>query len=197
MVIDDRGQGHTLEGIVAALLIITSVAFALQVTAVTPLTASTASQHVETQYEHAATGVLATAAQNDDLAPTLRYWNDTGATFHHASDEGYYIGTAPPTRFGESLEQAFDEAGIAYNVDVTYVTADGTLQDRRLVHFGQPSDTAVTVSRTVVLYDSDPLLDRTGNRTDTQLSETNYFAPDAYDGHLYNVVVVEVTIWRM
>lgn len=197
MVSDDRGQGHTLEGIAAALLIISSVAFALQVTAVTPLTASTASQHVETQYESAATGILATAATKDELSPTLRYWNVSESGFHGSSVDGYYIGTGPPTAFGTDLEQAFGSAGVAYNVDVTFVTESGRLQDRRLVHYGQPSDTAVTATRTVVLYDTDRILDGEGNRTDTTLAEANYFAPDAYDGHLYNVVVVEVTIWRM
>lgn len=197
MVNTDRGQGHTLEGIAAALLIITSVAFALQVTAVTPLTASTASQHVETQYESAATGVLATGAADGHIGPTLRYWNESDGGFHDSALDGYYVSRAPPTDFGDDLAQAFDAAGVAYNVDVTFVTADGTLQDRRLVHYGQPSDTAVTASRTVVLYDTDSILGPDGEPTGTTLADANYFAPDAYDGHLYNVVVVEVTIWRM
>ncbi|UWG47717.1 putative pilin/flagellin [Halanaeroarchaeum sp. HSR-CO] len=197
MVSEDRGQGHTLEGIAAALLIITSVAFALQVTAVTPLTASTASQHVETQYESAATGVLATGAADGHIGPTLRYWNESDGGFHNSSADGYYIGQAPPTAFGDDLAQAFGSAGVAYNVDVTFATESGTIQDRRLVHYGQPSDTAVKASRTVVLYDTDRILDANGTPTDTTLEDANYFAPDAYDGHLYNVVVVEVTIWRM
>ncbi|MGM0398188.1 MAG: DUF7288 family protein [Halobacteriota archaeon] len=186
-----------MEGIVAALLIITSVAFALQVTAVTPLTASTASQHVETQYESGATGVLATAAADGHIGPTLRFWNESKGVFHGSSPDGYYISRAPPTAFGDDLAQAFDSAGVAYNVDVTFVTEDGSLEDRRVVHYGQPSDTAVTATRTVVLYDTDRILDSNGAPTGTTLEEANYFAPDAYDGHLYNVVVVEVTIWRM
>ena len=196
MVRDDRGQGHTLEGIVAALLVLTSVAFALQVTAVTPLTASTASQHVETQYERAATGVLAGTAASDELDTTLRYWNESSAGFHGAADQGFYVGTAPPTAFGDDLHGAFGEPGVAYNVDVTYVS-NGTLENRRVVHFGQPTDTAVTASRTVVLYDTDQVLDRNHEPTGTTLANATYFAPNAYDGHLYNVVVVEVTIWRL
>ncbi|MFW5905221.1 MAG: DUF7288 family protein [archaeon] len=197
MVSDERGQAHTLEGIAAALLVVSSIAFALQVTAVTPLTASTASQHIETQYERGSTGLLATAAEENQLRPTLLYWNESGATFHDASFEGYYIGAPPETAFGETLDAAYDQTGVAYNVRVTYANPDGTFSDRRLVHFGEPSDTAVTVRRTVVLYDSDRLRDADGNVTDQTLSEAQYFAPDAYDGHLYNVVDVEVTIWRM
>ena len=197
MVSDDRGQGHTLEGIAAALLIVTSVVFALQVTAVTPLTASTASQHIETQYERGSAGMLATAAERGLIRPTLLHWEESNATFHGAAVEGYYVGRAPPTAFGDELAAAYDETGVAYNVEVTYVTTEGTLGERRLVYFGQPSDTAVTVHRTVPLYDTDRIRDSSGDRTGTSLDDAAYFAPDAYDGHLYNVVVVEVTIWRM
>lgn len=197
MVSDGRGQAHTLEGIAAALLIISSIVFALQVTAVTPLTASTASQHVETQYDRAAVGVLTTAANQRNLGSTLRYWNESGARFHGSSEEGYYVGRAPPTAFGDQLRVAFEDAGVAYNVDLTYIATDGSRQERRVVHFGQPSDTAVTARRTVVLSDTQPILDSAGDPTDVTLAEGRYFAPDAYDGHLYNVVVVEVTIWRM
>lgn len=197
MVNDDRAQGHTLEGVAAALLIISSIVFALQVTAVTPLTASTASQHIETQNERASTGVLAIAANERQIGPTIRYWNESGARFHDAAEVGYYIGRAPNTSFGDQLRTAFGEAGIAYNVEVTYLDRDGARHERRVVYFGQPSDTAVTASRIVVLSDSQPILDRNGNTTNVTLEEANYFAPDAYEGHLYNVVVVEVTIWRM
>lgn len=197
MVSDDRGQGHTLEGIAAALLIVTSVVFALQVTAVTPLTASTASQHIETQYDRSATGLLAIATEKGLVRPTLLYWNESSAAFHDATIDGYYVGTAPPTPFGDELGVAFNETGVAYNVEATYVTTDGELEERRIVYFGQPSDTAVTVQRSVTLYDTDRLRDAGHERTDSTLAESTYFAPDAYDGHLYNVVVVEVTIWRM
>ncbi|MFB6132410.1 MAG: hypothetical protein ABEJ44_03265 [Halanaeroarchaeum sp.] len=197
MVIDDRGQAHTLEGIAATLLILSSVVFALQVTAVTPLTASTASQHVETQYERATIGVLTIAAEKHRLSSTLRYWNASGARFHEASKVGYYVGRAPPTAFGDQLRAAFDGAAVAYNVDVTYLQTDGSLRNRRVAHFGDPSNTAVTVRRTVVLYDTQPVLDSSGEPTDATLDGTTFFAPDAFDGHLYNVVVVEVTIWRM
>lgn len=197
MVSDDRAQGHTLEGVAAALLIVSSVVFALQVTAVTPLTASTASQHIETQYEQETIGLLAAAANEREIDPTLRYWNETGARFHDSTEAGYYIGTAPNTSFGDRLVAAFGEAGVAYNVDVTYLGTDGSRHERRVVHYGQPSETAVTASRTVVLYDSQPILDGSGHPTDVTLEEAAFFAPDAYEGHLYNVVVVEVTIWRM
>lgn len=197
MVSDDRGQAHTLEGIAAALLVLSSVVFALQVTAVTPLTASTASQHVETQYRGASQGVLASAADEDLLRPTLLYWDGTNATFHDTTIEGYYVDGGPPTAFGTFLEDTYDEAGVAYNVDLTYVAADGSLRQRELVHGGEPSDTAVTATRTVALYDSDRLRTRTHERSNETISDVAYFAPDAYDGHLYNVVVVEVTVWRM
>ncbi|MFB6070809.1 MAG: hypothetical protein ABEJ76_07275 [Halanaeroarchaeum sp.] len=197
MVTTDRGQGHTLEGIAAALLVLSSLVFALQVTAVTPLTASTASQHVETQYRGATQGALAIAAADGDLKTTLLYWNEEEATFHGASIEGYYIGRGPPTAFGTLLNETYDATGVAYNVNLVYVTGSGELQERRLVHFGEPSDTAVTASRSVALYDTDELLQADHTPSSETLGETSFYAPDAYEGALYNVVVVEVTVWRM
>jgi len=197
MVTDDRGQGHTLEGIAAAILVISSVAFALQVTAVTPLTASTASQHVETQYKSATVGMLAATATKGVIKPTLLYWNDSDSSFHRSTIEGYYIGESPPTAFGDDLNATYSGAGVAYNVDVTYLTADGDLQDRRVVHFGEPSDTAVTATRTITLYDTDRIVYANHTVSNDTVEDVPYFAPDAYDGNVYNVVVVEVTIWRM
>ena len=62
MVSEDRGQAYTLEAIIASVLLISSLVFALQVTVVTPLSASTSNQHIENQQRASAAGVL-TAAQ--------------------------------------------------------------------------------------------------------------------------------------
>ncbi|MFB6113981.1 MAG: hypothetical protein ABEJ58_07760 [Halodesulfurarchaeum sp.] len=194
-----RGQAHTLEGIAAAILVLGSVVFALQVTAVTPLTASTASQHIENQQRAVASGVLSIAKETGALDSSVRYWNETGVTFHGTPAEGYYLHGGPPNRFGSMLNDSFGEAGIAFNVDVTYLTPSGAQRNRRMVYQGTPSDHAVVVGRTVVLYDDDVLLDASGNETDTTLGETNgYFAPDmAPSSHVYNVLRVEVTVWQM
>ncbi|MFB6094459.1 MAG: hypothetical protein ABEJ77_05925 [Halanaeroarchaeum sp.] len=192
--VTDRGQAHTLEGVAAAVLVLSAILIALQMTAVTPLSTGTAAQNVRTQYDRATTGVLAIAADRGAIRPTLLYWNESRSAFHGTT--AYYVARPSPTAFGDLLESTFGDRGVAYNVVLTYVTTDGDLGKRRLVYHGEPTDAAVTTRRTVVLYDTDRLLSDTGVETATTLAETSYFAPDAHPGHLYNVVTVEVTVWR-
>lgn len=196
----DRGQAHTLEAVAAAVLVLSSVVFALQVTAVTPLTASTSSQHIENQQGAVADGVLAAASENGSLKPTLLHWNESADAFHGASAMGTYTNGGPPTAFGHTLNGTFLDRGIAFNVNLHYLQDADSRRTKRLVHFGGPSDNAVVATRTVTLYDDDRLYDADGNRTDTMLREpdADLYAPDVDSGTgVYNVVVVEVVVWRM
>lgn len=188
-----RAQAHTLEGVAAALVVVMAVAFTLQATAVTPLTASTASQHIETQHERAAAGLLSTARADGSLSHTLRYWNASGGTFWNASEEGYYVGSPPDTPFGDALAETFGERAVAYNVNVYYVGPDGERRLRRVVYTGEPSADAVAASRLVTLYDDQRVTNATGGPT---LENASYLGPDA-PGPLYAVVEVEVVVWRM
>jgi hypothetical protein len=194
---DLRGQAFTLEAIASGLLLIASVLFALQVTAVTPLTGSTSSQHIENQQAEMADGLLASEAANGTLVPTLLYWNDSKGKFWGASKRGYQTG-GPPTVFGETLNRSFRDRGIAFNVNLYYIRANGEREQIPLVHFGSPSDHASTASRTVTLYDDDPMRAADGSARGVTVSEATHFAPDSDpDGILYNVVDVEVVVWRM
>lgn len=195
----DRGQAHTLEGIAAAILVLASVIFALQVTAVTPLTASTASQHIENQHQGAAAGLLSTADANGDLRSTLLYWNTTNSTFHNSGNDSFYTTGGPPTAFGESLNVTFEENGIAFNVNLLYLTSDGDQRERQLVNLGRPSDHAIVVRSSVPIYDDDEILAADGSSTGTTVENASSFYADDIDpeSNLYNVVKVEVVIWRM
>lgn len=193
----DRGQAHVLEGIAAALLILTSIVFALQVTAVTPLTASTANQHLQTQSAGSVSGLLAVADERGTLRDTVLYWNETGSRFHDSGGEETYTDTLP-TAFGSTLEATLSPKGLIYNVNVLSVTDAGQQRVHQILHQGEPSDHAVSVTRTVTLYDDDHLRDETGSRTaQTVGNTTGYFAPDVSEGPLYNVVRVEVVVWRV
>ncbi|MFB6138106.1 MAG: hypothetical protein ABEJ42_07205 [Halobacteriaceae archaeon] len=196
----DRGQAHTLEAFAAATLLLASVLFALQVTAVTPLTASTSSQHIENQQAATAEGVLR-ATDDADIRTVLRNWDSTRGEFW-GSDEGFYVSRLPSwSSFGDRLERAFDRQGVAYNVNLYYVTQDGTIAEQRLLYTGEPSDHAAAATTTVALRDSDKILGSNGGSPTARLDAVPYFAPDAYtsgsEHPLYNVVVVEVVVWRM
>jgi hypothetical protein len=192
-----RGQAHALEGIAAALLILTSVIFALQVTAVTPLTASTASQHLQTQGAGVTEGALATAAERGALNDQVLYWNESAGQFYATGESGTY-GTTPPTEFGTILDRTLAEAGLIYNVNVLYLTSVGDQRVRPVVHQGEPSDQAVTVTRTVTLYDDDRLRAADESPSGTTLADADgFFINDLARGPLYNVVRVEVVVWQV
>lgn len=195
---DARGQAHTLEAFAAATILLASIVFALQVTAVTPLTASTSSQHIENQQEAVATGLLASAAENGTLEPTVLYINNSTGAFHGNTFEGQYVSGGPPTQLGETLNETFLDRGIAFNLYVHHRTSDRTLRRETLVRMGGPSDNAISARWRVTLYDDDVLYaaDNTPT-THTLANSTTFYASDVSPGPLYNVLEVEVVVWRM
>jgi hypothetical protein len=193
----ERGQAHTLEGVVAGLLLLASIIFALQMTAVTPLSASTSSQHIENQQRSVASGVLATAAERDGLAEMVLYWNESRGKFHNTSDNGYYTADPPNTTLGAMLNRSFDREGISYNVYVHFQSPSGKTIQNRVVYRGVPSDNAVSASRAVTLDDDDRLYDYDLRRTNVTVNESSsFYAQDVGPG-TYNVVRVEVVAWRI
>jgi len=193
-----RGQVHTLEGVVAALLLVSSIVFALQMTSVTPLSASTSSQHIENQQQATAEGVLANAADSGALEEAVLFWNESADSFHDTRGERYYTGKVPPNELGDLLDRAFGSRGIAYNVWAVHQAGDGnSTQRQEIVFVGEPSDNAVKTTRTVVLTDDDRLYDETGAETDTRVANASFYAPDVASGSVYNVIRVEVVVWRI
>lgn len=191
-----RGQAHTLEAFVAAALIIGGLIFATQATAVTPLSASTSNQHIENQQQATIEGLLATSVDDGALADAVLYWDPDNETFQDAPENGIYA-EAPPNAFGDALRDTLTQRQIAFNVNVRYRTANSGTDVEPMVRMGEPSDNAVTATRTVGLYDSSRL---TGEDTSTlsqvEGSDGEFYAPDTDDGQLYNVVEVEVIAWR-
>lgn len=199
MVMDDRGQVFTLEAFVAALLVLSSIVFALSVVTATPLSGSSSNPHVENQLASLAGGVLGTATANDDLRSTLLSWDDTRGTFHNASEKGYHLSCTFDTPFGQLLARTLDDNGIACTVSLQYITESQEIRSERLVYVGEPTDNAVRGRTVVVLYDDDILVDAAGAPTGITLAESaTFYAPDAApNDRLYNVVEVEVVLWRM
>lgn len=180
----------------AALIIMLGLFFALQAVTVTPLTASLAQQHVADQGQSAAAGTLTAAQENDDLRPTLLYWNSTSGSFHGTTSQGFYIGSGPPTAFGGMLNETFGPRRLVFNVNLIYIDSSGERQRRQLVRSGEPSADVVVATRTVTLYDHDRLRDASGEPTGTHLENGSYFAPDIGSGEVYNVIEIEVVVWQ-
>jgi hypothetical protein len=202
-----RGQAHALEGIVAGLVLLSGLVFALQSTAVTPLSASTASQQIENQQQSTAEGVLATAAANGSLKNATLAWNETEDQFPNPGERGYYTQGGPPNAFGHLLNRTFEDRNVAFNVYLIYLKpVSGTNSPsselstpRRLVYRGAPSDNAVSASRSVTLYDSDRLRNTSGVRGSTLNDSSSFYASgDAFEhSSVYTVVQVRVIVWRM
>jgi hypothetical protein len=206
-----RAQAHALEAIVAAMVLLASVTFALQVTAVTPLTASTSSQHIENQQAAVADGVLTAAAETGALKRTVLFTNPENGSFYDIDARGYYVDGGPPTAFGEMLDESFLDRGIAFNVYLHYLRDREVRRTTRLVYMGEPSDHAVSRTRLVTLADDDALTEpgtspggdpravETTKTLESVAAETDetYFIQDGSAGPLYAVVDVEVVVWRM
>lgn len=198
---DESGQAHVLESIAAAAIIIATIVFAVQATAITPLTISTSHQHIETQQKKMADGVLESAKyttgpeDTSALKEAVLYWNTEEQQFYNSSPEGY-LGTYPDNEFGEMLNGTFHDRRIATNVHVTYSRPGGGSGTKTMVDMGQPSDNAMTATTTIVLYDNDEL---TAPGESATVSETPaFYASDAFeDSNVYNVLEVRIVVWRI
>ncbi|SNR51132.1 DUF7288 family protein [Halorubrum vacuolatum] len=205
--LSDRGQAHTLEAFVAALLLVTGLIFATQATAVTPLSASTSNQHVENQGEIAAADLLATTKERGDLKQGLLAWNESDREFTGATNADHYSGLMPQDEhpLSDPLDEAFDSRQVAFNIDVYGPAEPGETRERqRLVNMGEPSDNAATAATRVTLYTDDRLFDPDGDDLDgayngTPLGESDaFFIEGEEDGQLlYAVVEVRITVWQL
>ena len=194
-----RGQAQTLEGIIASIVLLTSLVFALQATTVTPLSASTSNEYIGTQLRGVAAGTLATGAETGSIKEMVLHWDNTNSEFEGAGEDGYYVRPTqpPPNEFIESLQAAYDGQGVAYNIYVQYEDRPGAIERRRLLYQGVPSDNAVSVSRTVTIYDDDVF---TGTTTQVDDPSSTYFISRARDRSstpLFTVITVEVVVWRL
>lgn len=201
---DDRGQTFTLEAFVASILLLATIAFALQTVAVSSNTASSASAEFKNQQAGIATGVLDRAVENGSLRRTLLYWDEENERFHDANEDGFYVSRSPPTTFGDSLREPFQDRQVRYNVDLYFSFGENaTRGHQRLVESGTPGDDAIRVVETVTLYDDTRLVAENGTRRTTTLADVeaddsaSFYAPDGEpSGTLYNVVRVEVVLWK-
>lgn len=213
----DRAQLYTLEGIAAGLVIILGLFFALQATIATPGAAGSLNPHAEQQDRATVQGTL-NAMNDSTLRQAVLYWNESAETFHDAGSQGFYtIGTPsatdcdidetddpnPPTQFGHALCQQFGQE-YNYNVVVSYNDSGG-LGQQRVVFQGQPGNGAVKRVASVVLtndqrlYDDGDDINSPSGETLSDSTDTFYAPPsdgDAADDDLYNVLYVEVTVWR-
>lgn len=186
-----------MEAFTAALLVLGAVLFALQATAITPLTASTSNERVENQQRTLAEDLLTTTDASGALREAVVFWNTSTEQFAGAPDTGFYVSGGPPNRFGTALNETFREKRIAFNVYVTYQEPDGSSSREPMVHMGTPSNHAVVATRTVLLFD-DTQLTAPGATQTVAAANTTFYAQDAAPNNpLYTVTEVRLVVWKM
>jgi|GEM_PF-2483240 len=189
----DRGQAHSLEGISAALMVLLALLLSVQVSVTGPLASNTAREAVTDQLEGVGESTLAIADERGALRAAALDWNASGQpAFAGSKPRGVFIDRAPGNEFGRVLNDSFDENRVVYNVDM--VRRNGTERtETPLVYSGEPTAGAVTVSRSVTLYDHDKT---SGGERLSDLGKERFYVGNRGRGHVYAVVRVEVTLWR-
>lgn len=195
-----RGQTFTLEGVIGAILVLASVVLALQAVDIAPVTSDgidSRNDRLETRTED----LLAAAADRDALRTTVTCVGATGEP-----EAGLANPNDPRTQFGVLLNQTLAQNGNEFIVFVEYQDADGLVRNRLYPSgdINAPTD-AVSVSRQVTLYNSDPV-----HREDSDscvpdsdgatLAEEDQFYIDRHADvdettNLYNTVRVRVIAW--
>lgn len=196
MVSDDRGQAFSLEGIVAALLLVIALLFAFQAQVITPTTGGGVDAETREQLRTSADDVLFTAADEErGLSWLVRYWDPVTRS---------YAGDGVPGATGELLDETFARQGQQYNLVVTYRGGNGTDAGTvTIVDDGEPPAGAVQASHAVTLYDNMTLTNPGAGTqelweysSDADTDGPTYFPiPDAVEGVVYNVVEVRVVVW--
>lgn len=198
----DRGQAYTLESLIAALLLVTAVLFAMQSVVITPTSAGTQDRDVAAQQHQVASDLLTTAANEGELSRLARFWDCSNPDGGFATDsqsgtwaegEGYPTDTVPIEDFGEALNYTFD-AGTRYNVELVYDNGSDGQGVSRIVYQGTPGDDVITASHTVTLTDGQLVTGRDAG-SQTLDSCADPAIPEAGSGSVYNVVEVRLVLW--
>jgi hypothetical protein len=220
---DDRGQAFTLEGVAAAIVLLSGVLLAYQAIVLTPTTAGTVDRDVKSHLRAEVGDVLDIGHEEGELRRVALLWNasangSVGAfpgsnSWSYTNTSGYakfgaggdIDGFGPPGRMHALLNDSFTQQGYVYNVYFDYRDADDPTATRTVavVDRGTPTGNAITASRTVTLYDYMRLhrIDESGGTAtleprSTTLAEADHrFYAEDLSGPVYNVVTIRVVVW--
>lgn len=193
-----RGQAFTLEALVAGLLVIGALLFAMQAVVVTP---GSPGADIEPEIRQQTVDFLDITEHDGSLSEMVRYFdNDSSQTFAGADNPTTgYGSTVPDTRFGELLNNTFHQRGKVVNVLLEYAdTGDVDSSTLRLIYRGSPPSASTVASTTITLYSNQTLTGPDGEETtlETAAEAGTFPIPNLDpDGPLHNVVHVRVIVW--
>lgn len=191
---DEKAQLHTLEGVAAATILLLVIIYAIDATSMTPLTSSTSNVHVESELRVLGQDILNTLdyaepGYNSSLKNDIITWDGNEYIW---SGSNYLIkgGTSPLTNssLATILNTTLIKQGIAHNVELTYIEKSTLLpNNRNMIYNGDPSTSAVIVSRKIVLQDAE---------APTNPNNPMYGKDIDPSTGLFNIVEVKLVLWR-
>ena len=192
MINDERGQLHTIEGLAAALLMISTVFFVTQgVTVITPQTGLS----LDVQLKQSGADALMVLDTEDPIDGILlkKYvaaWNGTEANITNPVPESIDVNSdqfknAGGNGLNDSLYELLPE-DVVYNVDFVYEN-NSNLNTLHIILKGFPPDDSIAVSQLVTLQ---------RNETDYELSEA-YWNTTILGETDAKVVEVRLILWQV
>ncbi|WMW21555.1 hypothetical protein RE476_09160 [Methanolobus mangrovi] len=191
---DSCAQLHTLEALMALIIITGIIIFTVQATSLTPLTSSTANAHIEAQLQTLAQDMLTVldhsqSGHNSSLKEDILNWDGDeyawNSTAYHSE-----LNNTLTSSSTEILKSVIVPKGIAHNVEFAVINDAGAVMTLPYIYNGEPSDNAVTVSRRILLSNSDI-------SNSSQFQSYTGIADADTSTDFYNLIDVKMTLWRM
>lgn len=188
-----RGQAYTLEGVLAAILIVTAMVYGIQ--AIDTRAWQDSTQQETQQLAYRASDLLTVAGETGALRNATLCYRDGRRLNGNRGDSG--------SEFESMLNTTFDSQADQYNIEFRFWNeSDRTetvlVSETSDQAVNQPSDSAAVASTTVTL--TDQMHRRTGSGcnsipVDIQ-NDTSFYAPDVNESSaLYNIVEVRLLVW--
>ncbi len=194
---DEEAQLHTLEGVAASALLLMVIVYAIDATSTTPLLSSTSGARVESELRGLGEDIFnaldyAEPGYNSKLKNDIINWNGKEYLWNgtkYMESGATYSQNNLTNNLTELLSSTLVRQGIVHKVEVTYLISANNITlpsaSVDLIHSGAPSNNAVIVSRKLVLHDTDITVP--GNPIQDIDPTTS----------LYNIVDIELVLWRM
>jgi len=196
-----RAQAHTIEGVLAALVLVSTLVWVIGATPQAAVSTDASTTRVESQHRTMAADLLASSASTGDLREAVLYWDPTNRRFADApAGSTHYRDGGPPTAFGNALDRAFGSRGLVFNVYVLVRADTGSITRQPMVVMGTPGDDAVRVRR-VVSIPPDAALTAPSARDRTVRGVRNdptarLFVPRPASGSDIVHTEVELVVWQ-
>lgn len=198
---NDRGQAYSLEGVIGAILIASALVLGLQAVSIEPWTDGGPEQGEDTRIQIEDT--LDILEDEDALRTAVLCVGGDDPTTPHPG----VVSTDPAVEpVGTVLNQTVSRTS-NFDVNVTHPDANGDLVDTSIGPTSDPTGSAVTVTREIVLFDSDPVyrLNTSSEPPGCEIDErfedledaegATYLDNQNEDSDIFAVVQVRVVAW--